>query len=171
MLYAGQLRVWYEFLCPSGISPSQHAASSRTVGAARLYDVLQSGNDLAEVILAADGYVMVGSEYNHSMSPGLALLLKHFGAPQFGLKPRAIVTYSTGQWVATRAAIGMRGFLSEPGSLPVSAMTDFPAGKRFWSPSNVMFHAPTGTTVFPAALTVDLNVPHQLRLGERHWTS
>ena len=34
---------------------------------------------LATKIEAADGYVMVSPEYNHSMSPALAHLLNHFG--------------------------------------------------------------------------------------------
>ncbi len=35
---------------------------------------------LARQIDAADGYVMVSPEYNHSMSPALAHLLNHFGS-------------------------------------------------------------------------------------------
>jgi NAD(P)H-dependent FMN reductase len=38
---------------------------------------------LAKKILAADGYVMVSPEYNHSMSPALAHLLNHFGSSLF----------------------------------------------------------------------------------------
>lgn len=77
---------------------------------------------LAEAIAEADGYVMVSPEYNHAMSPALAHLLNHFGASRFAFKPSAIVTYSAGQWGGARAAMGMRGFLSELGCLPVSAM-------------------------------------------------
>ena len=77
---------------------------------------------LAARIQAADGYVMVSPEYNHSMSPALAHLLNHFGSSLFAYKPSAIVTYSAGQWGGARAAVGMRTFLSELGCLPVSAM-------------------------------------------------
>lgn len=55
--------------------------------------------ELADKIAAADGYVMVSPEYNHSMSPALSHLLNHFGASLFAFKPSAIVTYSMGQWV------------------------------------------------------------------------
>ncbi|CAA0103827.1 NAD(P)H-dependent FMN reductase [Zhongshania aliphaticivorans] len=79
-------------------------------------------DDLAEKIAAADGYILVSPEYNHSMSPALANLLNHFGSSLFSYKPSAIVTYSAGQWGGMRAAIGMRSFLSELGCLPVSAM-------------------------------------------------
>ncbi|MEQ8964824.1 MAG: NAD(P)H-dependent oxidoreductase [Azospirillaceae bacterium] len=81
---------------------------------------------LADAISAADGYVMASPEYNHSMSPALAHLLNHFGASLFAWKPSAIVTYSAGQWGGARAAMGMRGFLSELGCLPVSAMVHIP---------------------------------------------
>jgi NAD(P)H-dependent FMN reductase len=82
--------------------------------------------DLARQIAAADGYVMVSPEYNHSMSPALAHLLNHFGSSLFAFKPSAIVTYSAGQWGGARAAVGMRTFLSELGCLPVSAMVHVP---------------------------------------------
>jgi len=81
---------------------------------------------LADKIEAADGYVMVSPEYNHSMSPALAHLLNHFGSTLFSYKPSAIVTYSAGQWGGARAAVGMRTFLSELGCLPVSAMIQMP---------------------------------------------
>lgn len=85
---------------------------------------------LAKAISAADGYVMVSPEYNHSMSPALAHLLNHFGASRFAFKPSAIVTYSAGQWGGARAAMGMRGFLSELGCLPVSAMVHIPKAQE-----------------------------------------
>jgi NAD(P)H-dependent FMN reductase len=85
---------------------------------------------LAARIGSADGYVMVSPEYNHSMSPALAHLLNHFGSSLFAFKPSAIVTYSAGQWGGTRAAVGMRTFLSELGCLPVSAMIHIPKAQE-----------------------------------------
>lgn len=85
---------------------------------------------LAGSIAAADGYVMVSPEYNHSMSPALAHLLNHFGSSLFAFKPSAIVTYSAGQWGGARAAMGMRPFLSELGCLPVSAMIHIPKAQE-----------------------------------------
>lgn len=81
---------------------------------------------LANRIQAADGFIMISPEYNHSMSPALANLLNHFGSSLFAYKPSAIVTYSAGQWGGMRAAVGMRTFLSELGCLPVSAMIHVP---------------------------------------------
>lgn len=83
-------------------------------------------DELADKIAAADGYVMVSPEYNHSMSPALSNLLNHFGSSLFSYKPSAIVTYSAGQWGGMRAAVGMRTYLSELGCLPVSAMIHVP---------------------------------------------
>lgn len=71
--------------------------------------------DLAGRIAAADGFAMVGPEYNHSMSPALAHLLNHFGSSLYAYKPSAIATYSAGQWGGARAAVNMRTFLSELG--------------------------------------------------------
>lgn len=87
-------------------------------------------DDLAKEIAAADGYVMVSPEYNHSLSPALAHLLNHFGASLFAGKPSAIVTYSAGQWGGVRAAVAMRAFLSEMGCLPVSAMIHVPKAQE-----------------------------------------
>ncbi|MBB3183036.1 NAD(P)H-dependent FMN reductase [Halomonas fontilapidosi] len=85
---------------------------------------------LAEKIAAADGYVMVSPEYNHSMSPALAHLLNHFGSSLYAFKPSAIVTYSAGQWGGARAAVNMRTFLAELGCLPVSAMIHIPRAQE-----------------------------------------
>ncbi len=85
---------------------------------------------LARKIEAADGYVMVSPEYNHSMSPALAHLLNHFGSSLYSYKPSAIVTYSAGQWGGARAAVNMRTFLSELGCLPVSAMIHVPQAQE-----------------------------------------
>lgn len=90
-------------------------------------------NILAEKIAAADGYVMVSPEYNHSMSPALANLLNHFASSSFSYKPSAIVTYSAGQWGGMRAAVGMRTFLAELGCLSVSAMVHIPKAQEVFN--------------------------------------
>lgn len=89
--------------------------------------------DMARRIEAADGFVMVSPEYNHSMSPALAHLLNHFGSSLFAYKPSAIATYSAGQWGGARAAVNMRTFLSELGCLPVSAMIHVPRAQEVFA--------------------------------------
>lgn len=89
---------------------------------------------LAGRIAAADGYVMVSPEYNHSMSPALADLLNRFGASLFAFKPSVIATYSAGRWGGARAAVNMRTFLAELGCLPVSAMIHVPEAQEVFAP-------------------------------------
>lgn len=92
--------------------------------------VPQDLDTLATRITAADAFVAVSPEYNHSMSPALAHLLNHFGSSLFSFKPSAIVTYSAGQWGGARAAVNMRTYLSELGCLPVSAMVHVPKAQE-----------------------------------------
>ncbi|HEY9031555.1 MAG TPA: NAD(P)H-dependent oxidoreductase [Kangiella sp.] len=87
-------------------------------------------DELAQKIKQADGFIMVSPEYNHTMSPALSHLLNHFGSSLFSYKPSVIVTYSAGQWGGVRAAMSMRGILSELGCLPVSAMTNIPKAQE-----------------------------------------
>ena len=94
----------------------------------------QALTDLAAKIEAADGYVMVSPEYNHSMSPALADLLNHFGSSLYSYKPSVIATYSAGQWGGARAAVNMRTYLSELGCLPVSAMIHVPKAAEVFGP-------------------------------------
>ena len=90
-------------------------------------------DELAEKIQAADGYIMVSPEYNHSMSPALANLLNHFGSSLFSYKPSIILTYSAGQWGGVRAAVNMRTYLAELGCLPVSAMIHIPKAQEVFT--------------------------------------
>lgn len=99
--------------------------------------------ELADKIQTAHGYVMVSPEYNHSMSPALSHLLNHFGSSLFSFKPSAIVTYSAGQWGGTRAATGMRSFLSELGCLPVSAMVHVPFAQKIFNEEGNVLDAQT----------------------------
>ncbi|MEH6348330.1 MAG: NAD(P)H-dependent oxidoreductase [Bermanella sp.] len=98
----------------------------------------QDLESLAQKIQEADGYVMVSPEYNHSMSPALANLLNHFGSSLFSYKPSTILTYSAGQWGGSRAAVGMRSFLSELGCLPVSAMIHIPHAQQVFDEKGLM---------------------------------
>ncbi len=111
---------------------------------------------LAKAIEAADGYVMVSPEYNHSMSPALAHLLNHFGSSLFSYKPSVIATYSAGQWGGTRAAVHMRTFLSELGCLPVSAMIHVPKAREVFNPEGAFLADADGnawTTYFARSFT------------------
>lgn len=86
-------------------------------------------DELRDVIRAADCYVILSPEYNHSLPPALTSLLGHFGGSNFAFKPSGIVTYSAGPWAGMRAAMAARPILSELGCIPVSALAGFPAAQ------------------------------------------
>ena len=80
----------------------------------------------ADAILeAADGFIVVSAEYNHSVPAALKNLLDHFQG-EYLYKPSAIVTYSAGPFAGVRALVNLRGILAElgtpsiPSSFPVS---------------------------------------------------
>eukprot|EP00286_Rhodomonas_abbreviata_P018420 CAMPEP_0181293760 /NCGR_PEP_ID=MMETSP1101-20121128/3234_1 /TAXON_ID=46948 /ORGANISM="Rhodomonas abbreviata, Strain Caron Lab Isolate" /LENGTH=225 /DNA_ID=CAMNT_0023398363 /DNA_START=106 /DNA_END=783 /DNA_ORIENTATION=+ len=81
---------------------------------------------MRDVIKAADCYVIVTAEYNHSIPPALSSMMGHFGGSNYATKPSGIVTYSPSPWGGCRAAMALRPFLSELGCLPVSKLAHFP---------------------------------------------
>jgi len=82
---------------------------------------------IAKILEAADGFVVVSGEYNHSVPAALKNLLDHFQS-EYLYKPSAIVTYSAGPFGGVRALINMRAILAElgtpsiPSAFPVSAV-------------------------------------------------
>ncbi len=77
------------------------------------------------ILAAADGFVIVTGEYNHSVPPALKNLLDHYQS-EYLFKPSAIVTYSAGPFGGVRGLVNMRGIMAElgspaiPSSFPVS---------------------------------------------------
>jgi NAD(P)H-dependent FMN reductase len=80
---------------------------------------------VADILDAADGFVIVAGEYNHSVPPALKNLLDHY-QKEYLYKPSAIVTYSAGPFGGVRGLVNLRGILAElgspsiPSSMPVS---------------------------------------------------
>ena len=80
---------------------------------------------VGKIIHAADGFVIVSAEYNHSIPAALKNLLDHFQS-EYLYKPSAIVTYSAGPFGGVRALINLRAILAElgtpsiPSAFPVS---------------------------------------------------
>jgi chromate reductase len=84
---------------------------------------------MLNTIAEADCFLIVTPEYNHTIPPALAGMMGHFapghmGGP-FGYKPCGILTYSIGPFGGTRAAIALRPFLAELGTLSVSKLACF----------------------------------------------
>jgi len=84
-------------------------------------------NAMADVIRAADCFLVVTAEYNHTIPPALSSMMGHFGGSCYAYKPSGIVTYSPGPWGGSRVAVALRPFLSELGCLPVSKLACFPS--------------------------------------------
>ncbi len=80
---------------------------------------------VGQILQAADGFVIVSAEYNHSIPAALKNLLDHYQS-EYLYKPSAIVTYSAGPFGGVRALINLRAILAElgtpsiPSAFPVS---------------------------------------------------
>lgn len=79
---------------------------------------MQRGHD---VLQAAEGFVVVGGEWNHSVPPALKNLLDHYQS-EFHYKPAGILTYSPGPFGGARAAPHYRVILGELGMVTTSVM-------------------------------------------------
>ncbi|GFN99239.1 NADPH-dependent fmn reductase [Plakobranchus ocellatus] len=77
-------------------------------------------------VKAADAFLVVSAEYNHSIPPALSNMMDHFGGSLFAYKPSGIVVYSPGIYGGMRAAMQLRSFLSELGTLSVSNIFGIP---------------------------------------------
>lgn len=76
---------------------------------------------LATLFRAADGFVIVSAEYNHSIPPALSNLLFHFMREYFW-RPAAIACYSAGTFGGVRAAVHLRAVLGELGMVTIPSM-------------------------------------------------
>ncbi|MBN2567456.1 NAD(P)H-dependent oxidoreductase [Candidatus Woesearchaeota archaeon] len=81
---------------------------------------------VARILAAADGFLIVTGEYNHSMPPALTNLLDHYGE-EFRFKPSAIACYSNGPFGGVRAAVHLRAVLAQLGTPPTPTMFPIPA--------------------------------------------
>jgi len=80
---------------------------------------------VADILSAADGFVIVSAEYNHSIPAAIKNLLDHYQS-EYLYKPSGIVTYSAGPFGGVRALVNLRGILAElgtpsiPSAFPIS---------------------------------------------------
>src|SRR5260221_8036315 len=80
---------------------------------------------LAGVVRAADAYIIVSGEYNHSIPPALSNLLDHF-LEEYFWRPSAIACYSAGAFGGVRAAMPLRAMLGELGTPSIPSILPFP---------------------------------------------
>jgi NAD(P)H-dependent FMN reductase len=81
---------------------------------------------LAALYRAADAFVVVSGEYNHSIPPALSNLLDYF-LEEYLWRPSAIVCYSAGSFGGVRAAMQLRAMLCELGMPSIPSL--FPIAK------------------------------------------
>ena len=75
---------------------------------------------IADVLDAADGFVIVSGEYNGGVPPALKNLLDHF-LPQYRRKPSAIASYSAGRFAGSKVQASLRLTMSQLGASPIPA--------------------------------------------------
>ena len=80
---------------------------------------------LAGLIKAADAFIIVSGEYNHSIPPALSNLLDHF-LEEYFWRPSAIVCYSAGAFGGVRAAMQLRAMLCELGTPSIPSLFPVP---------------------------------------------
>jgi NAD(P)H-dependent FMN reductase len=85
-------------------------------------EVLQK---LAGLIKAADAFIIVSGEYNHSIPPALSNMLDHF-LEEYYWRPSAIVCYSAGAFGGVRAAMQLRAMLCELGTPSIPSLFPVP---------------------------------------------
>ena len=82
-------------------------------------------HSVGEILNAADGFLIVSAEYNHSIPAALKNLLDHYQS-EYLYKPSGIVTYSAGPFGGVRGLANLRTILAElgtpsiPSAFPVS---------------------------------------------------
>lgn len=82
---------------------------------------------VAQALQAADGFLVVSAEYNHSIPAALKNLLDHYQR-EYLYKPSAVVTYSAGPFGGVRGLVNLRAILAElgtpsiPSAFPVSSV-------------------------------------------------
>ncbi len=81
--------------------------------------------ELARKIRAADAFVVVSGEYNHSIPPALSNLMDHF-LEEYFFRPSGIVCYSAGPYGGVRAAMQLRAFLAEIGTVTIPSLFPVP---------------------------------------------
>ncbi len=81
---------------------------------------------VAQMLDAADAYLVVSGEYNHAIPPALKNLLDHF-LPQFRRKAVAIATYSAGSFGGVRVVPILRAVFSNFSAVTVPSTMPIPS--------------------------------------------
>ncbi|GMI26597.1 hypothetical protein TeGR_g6781 [Tetraparma gracilis] len=87
---------------------------------------------LVGLVEAADCFLVVCPEYNHTIPPALTAIMNQVGCSKYANKVSGTVTYSgfSSAGGGARAAVALRPFLSELGCLPVSKQVIVPDANK-----------------------------------------
>jgi chromate reductase len=77
---------------------------------------------MQQTLKAADCFLIVSPEYNHTIPPALSSMMGHFGGSNFANKVSGIITYSPSPFGGMRAAVAIKIMLSELGCCPISKL-------------------------------------------------
>jgi NAD(P)H-dependent FMN reductase len=80
---------------------------------------------VAAHLTAADAYLVIAGEYNHTVPPALSNLLDHY-LEEYFRKPSGIVCYSAGAFGGVRAAMTLRAMLAELGTSSIPSLFPVP---------------------------------------------
>ena len=95
---------------------------------------------LATLYRAADAFIVVSGEYNHSIPPPLSNLLDYF-LEEYFFRPSAIVCYSAGSFGGVRAAMQLRAMLCELGMPSISSLFPIPKVQEAFAEDGVPLDA------------------------------
>ncbi|KAI9201887.1 NADPH-dependent FMN reductase [Polychytrium aggregatum] len=88
---------------------------------------------LADTLRRSDAFVIVSAEYNHTIPPALTNLMDYF-FDEYKYKPSAIATYSMGSFGGVRAAMALRPFLGELGTVSIPTLFPVPTIQDAFTP-------------------------------------
>jgi chromate reductase len=88
-------------------------------------------------IEAADCYVIITPEYNHSIPSALTNLMNQFGCSKYSYKTSGCICYSMTNNGGSRVAQALRPYLSELGCLPVSKQVIFSSAHSLFDQDGV----------------------------------
>ncbi|XP_055331524.1 NAD(P)H-dependent FMN reductase PA1204-like [Paramacrobiotus metropolitanus] len=77
-------------------------------------------------IKKADGFIVMTAEYHGQIAPGLLNLMNQFPPNSYVFRPSAIVAYSKGRFGGIRAAMQLRTYLADIGTLQMPAILSIP---------------------------------------------
>jgi len=85
----------------------------------------ESLTNLAQMISGADAFVVVTGEQNHGIPKPLTDLMEHF-LEEYFFRPSGIISYSADEFGGVRAAMQLRTFLAEMGTVSIPTLIPIP---------------------------------------------